>query len=348
MVKSAECRVPSAEWWSWRSLALLIPSAFLFAAASACGDGGEDIDIIPPAGSPTAAATTEVSADPTPDPTEFRVAYINLMSPRSLDATNTVPAETFERRIAIVVEQLKAFKPDLVAFSEVSSTEIGRAKDILVRELKMEPLYVRAKPWYSGQSKEEGEQFVKAAKFEEGELILVNGSRFIPQDGEPKWMNPRTADGEAAAGLWWRLKGPGSIGDIDIFVTHLTGTDPRVRAQQSADFAQFVASKRGNGPTIVLGDLGDAPGSGSLQALLDLGLKDAFEGLPVVTCCRESVKGEQPSPILRTDFILVSGWAPSVVDVFADEPKKLADGELLYASDHNGVAAIFPIAASGR
>lgn len=315
----------------------------LASLASACGDG-DDIDIIPPPGSPTAAPTPSATAEPLPEPTEFRVAYINLMSPIALDATNTIPSDTFQQRLAVVVEELKAFKPDLVAFSEVTDTKAhGKVASVLAKELKMEPLYVRAKPWYAESTKEQNDAIAKSAGFEEGELILVNGTLFPNTEGEQKWLNPRTSEGEAAAALWMRLKGPDSIGSIDVFVSHLTGTDARLRAQQAADFANFIAAKRGTGPVLVLGDLGDPPDSATVKVLLDAGLTDLFADSPLNTCCRESVVAEQPPPAARHDYIFSSGWQPAEVGVFAEKPKKLDDGTLVYASDHNGVRAVFSI-----
>lgn len=330
-----------------RAALLLVITAGLFALvfAAACGGEEDPIDIIPP---PATATPTESVAgptpEPTPEPTEFRVAYINLFSPLTLDETNTVPSETFKQRLAIVIEELKLFKPDLVAFSEVTWTEQhGDAAAILAAELKMEPLKVRTKPWFAGQSQEKNEALVKQLGFEESELILVRGRAFPTPDGAKIWLNPRTSEVEVPGALWMRVKGPGNVADFDVFVTHLTGIDARARAQQAADFAEFVKGKVGDGPAIILGDFGDGAEAASIQPLLELGFKDAYAPLPVVTCCRESVLGQQPDLTSRTDYLLVKGWTPSVLDVFADTPRPLDDGQLLYASDHNGITALFPI-----
>ena len=329
-------------WWLF---ALATLAAVLAAVSFArCGGDDDPIDIIEPPGSPTPATPGTIVAEPTPNPTEFRVAYINLLSPRTLDAANTVPSDTFEERMALVVQELREFRPDVVAFSEATDTkEHGKAAEILYKELSLEPFYVRSKPWVPGMSKDEGENLVKTFGWEEGELILYNGNRFPNPGGERHWLNPRTSDIDAPAAIWMRFKGPDSIGEIDVFVTHLTGTDARARAQQAADFAGYIESKRGDGPTIVLGDLGDAPDSATVKVFSDAGLLDAFAGIPELTCCRESVLGEQPPAALRTDYLLVSGWTPSLVDVFADVPGKRKDGTPLYASDHNGISAVFPI-----
>lgn len=323
----------------WRSLPLGLCLFF----AAACGTGGsDDIVIIPPPGSPSpSSGVAEVTAEPTPDPTEFRVAYINLMSQVSLDATNTTAADTFEERLRMVIAELKEFKPDIVAFSEVTETTPDRsARTILAQELKMEPRYVRAKPWITSRTKEQNDVIRQQAGFEEGELILVS-SRFPAIDGAQIWLNPRTSDFEGPAGMFVELKGP--AGAIDVFVSHLTGVDSRTRALQAADFAKFIQENRGSGPIVVLGDFGDPPGSATQKAFLDAGLSDVLEGSGMVTCCRESILGEQPPLTIQSDYIFAANWSPTSLTTFAASPKTRDDGVVLYASDHDGITAVFPL-----
>ncbi|MGE3076685.1 MAG: endonuclease/exonuclease/phosphatase family protein [Dehalococcoidia bacterium] len=319
------------------------------AFAAACGGDDGGIEIIPPPGSPTPTATQTIPTEPTVEPTQLRIAYINLMSPLTLNSTNTVPSDTMESRLQIVINQLKEFKPDVVAFSEVSDTpEHGRVKSILAKELLMQPFYVRAKPWYAGTTQQDAEEAIRIAGFEEGELILVNGTRFPNPEGEQRWLNPRTADGEAAAALWIRLNGPASIGSIDVFVTHLTGVDANSRAQQAQDFANFYTDKHGEGQAFVLGDMGDPPGSPTAKVFLDLGLFDLFADSGLTTCCRATVVGEQPPPASRTDYMFSTGWAPVELGLFANEPQQQDGGTIIYASDHNGIRAVFPINSSAK
>jgi len=311
----------------------------------ACGDGGAGGPYFEATGTPaTSTPATSVTAEPTPEPTEFRVAFINLMSPIALDETNTVATDTFDQRLDMVIEELKAFKPDLVGFNEVTQTRLtSSAADKLIEALKMEPAFVRANPWFPGQSKEQNEDAWKQFGFQEGELILVKSDRFPLLYSERTWLNPRTSEFEGRAALHVRVKGPGQLGEIDVFITHLTGGDVRLRTQQASSFAQFITSKKGGGPTIVLGDLSDVPGSATQQVLLDLGLVDVFASAELTTCCRETIVGEQPAMSTRTDHFLTSNWLPSMSATFADKPRELQDGTLLYASDHNGLLAVLPI-----
>jgi hypothetical protein len=331
--------------WLARWFGVLVGPLGAVHIGGACGGRVDAAGYSEPPGTPSpSTAAPSSTAENLPEPTEFRVAYINLLSPITLDATNTTASDTFDDRLQLVIDQLKQFKPDLVAFSEVTDTkEHGSVLNKLASALQMEPLYVRAKPWFVGQSKAQNDQVVKLVGFEEGELILVNGSRFAPVDGDKIWLNPRTSESEGPAGLWMKLKGPASVGDIDVFVSHLTGVDPKVRAQQAADFARFIKSKKGSGPSIVLGDFGDPAGTPTEQAFLDIGLTDLMAQSPITTCCRDSLVGEQPALSLRTDYIFASQWMPGALGTFAFEPKKREDGTLIYASDHNGITAVFPV-----
>src|SRR4051794_25275474 len=120
--------------------------AVLLAIASACG-GDDDVTIITPVPDAPSPSATGVTAGATPDPTEFRVVVMNLMSPLSLDPTNTTASDTFDQRLNLVIAELKQFKPDLIALNEVTETGRGKVAERLVSELKMETAYVRAKPW---------------------------------------------------------------------------------------------------------------------------------------------------------------------------------------------------------
>jgi len=327
---------------------LLAACAVLALAAlpAACG-GDDDVTVQHPATSTPIPPTPTPTEDPTQTPTEFRVAMINLMSPISLDATKTTAADTFDARLELVIEQLKEFKPDLVAFSEATKTAAhGSVEDRLVKELKLESIYLTAKPWYIGLSKDQNAEIARQVGFQEGELVLVRSDRFPILGYEKMWLNPRTSEAEGPGVIHLKVKGPADVGEIDVFVSHLTGADSKVRAQQAASFAQFIKTQKGAGRTLVLGDFGDPAGTPTQQAFLDIGLNDVLEESGLQTCCRESVVGEQPPLNARVDYLLTSQWMPSALGLFADQPGKLEDGQPLYASDHNGVTAIFPIGPS--
>lgn len=328
-----------------RRFLILAGGAAAGAAVSCGGNGGGEF---PPAtpGSPTPATT--VTPSPTeviPPMTELRVAYINLLSPITVDSNNVVAAETFEQRIEILVEELKEFKPDIVGFSEVFKVkDLQNAQDLLVAGLKMDFAYVRANPWTPNQSREQSDENVKIQGFEEGELLLVRPPLAVAKF-ERRALNPRNSEQEGRACMHVSIQGPTELGRMDVYVTHLTSDNQRIREQQTSDVLDYIRRTRGIGPTIILGDLNDTPDSEAVTTFINAGFADVAtvdEGSPAYpTCCRESVLGEQPELTRRTDYILSARLGPALVSLLGDTPKQRADDQWLYASDHNGLKAVF-------
>lgn len=322
-------------------LAGMVAFVALLAACGGDGDGGVRMPTALPSASPSTVAGVS-TAEPTAEPGEIRVAMINLGSPVAVDATQNVAGDTYEQRLALIIEELKAFRPDIVGFNEVTTTDKhGSAADRLSRELKLEPIMVRANPWNPEKSREQNDALADQLGFKEGELILT---RFpVVGDAQPTWLNPKTSEFEGRAALHVRLKGPKATGEIDVYITHLTGGGEKVRTAQAASMVQWIEATRGDGPMIVMGDLSDTPETTTYKTFTGIGLKDVGLEANAATCCRESVVGDQAALTLRTDFIFTLKMPIAVVSPFAAKPKQLADGTLLYASDHNGIFAIFPI-----
>lgn len=314
-----------------------------------CGGGaGDYLDPSPsPSPAQTRTPTPDALATPTPAPTELRVAFINLMSPVSLDATSTVASDTYDERLDAIIQELQAFKPDVVGFSEVTVTKAhGSAAAKLARELKMEIQYVRANPWFPGQTREQNDAIAKQIGFEEGELILSR-SAFPILRADSTWLNPRTSETEVRAGLHVVVKGPPVTGDIDVYITHLTGGGEKLRSAQAQSFVEWIGNTRGPGPLVAMGDLSDGPKTTTYQAFLNAGLQDVGVVASSPTCCREQIVGQQPAVTQRTDFVFAYNLATPTVATFGDKPHKRADGSLLYASDHNGIEVVFPIVSPG-
>jgi endonuclease/exonuclease/phosphatase family metal-dependent hydrolase len=310
---------------------------------AACG--GDDYGYVDPTPVPTAqpnAVAVQPTADTTKVPTELRVAFINLMSPFALDENNPVADTTFDERMDAVTEELKAFNPDIVGFNEASVTKAhGSVAARLAKDLKMELQYARANPWYPGQSKEQSDAIARQIGFEEGELIL---SKYPILRAERKELNPRTSEiGEGRAALHAVIKVPGTLGELDVYITHLTGGGDKVRQAQAADFMSFVKATKGGGQVIVMGGMSDPVGSPTYEVYRAAGLHDVFGKTPVTTCCRDSVLGQQAATVARTDYLMTQEWYASEYSLFGDKPKKRADGTWLYESDHNGLKAVLPI-----
>ena len=332
-----------------RLAAILAASAVLWAGLTvACGSGGEP-GPLHATGTPQTTQEPEPSPIPTDTPeapTQLKVAFINLLSPLAVDAEKREADETYDARLDALIERLKAFDPDIVGFNEASWTRAhGSAVSRLQKELKMEAQYLRANPHFPlATSRQDAEELVKKAGFEEGELILVKGSRFPVLRSTPTLLNPKTSEsGEVRSALHVVVKGPASIGEIDIFITHLTGGGDAVRQAQAANFAVWVSTRRGRGPAIVMVGQSDPAAASTYEFYTNVGLRDVFGTQPIVTCCRASVVGEQPPVTARSDYLMTTGWVPSSVALFGDVPVPLADGRLLYMSDHNGLMATFPI-----
>jgi endonuclease/exonuclease/phosphatase family metal-dependent hydrolase len=316
------------------------------AFAAACGGddtAGDTMRTATASSSPMTTATAVVSTEATPVPTELRVAFINLMSPVSVDATNPAAGDTYDQRLGLIIEELKAFKPDLVAFNEATNTrDHGDAVATLAKELKMEQQKVRSNPWFPNADKAQNDEIAKQSGFEEFEVILARAN-FPILKADPFWLNPRTSETEGRAALHVVVKTGTAVGNVDVYVTHLTGGGDKVRAQQTASVLGFIKDTRGTGPLVLMGDLSDIAGSGAYKALVDAGLRDLGDDKTIQTCCREAIIGEQPPVAQRTDFIFTDRFAAVPEQTWADQPVKRADGSLLYASDHNGLKAVFPL-----
>jgi len=290
---------------------------------------------------------------PPAPPQQLRVAFVNLASPLPLDAGEPVLSDTFEERLAMLIEELRAFEPDVIGFNEASWTQAhGSASAILAKELKMEPFYARANPWFPGQTREQSDALVKQVGFEEGELILVRTDRFplVRMEMIDDGLNPRTSEtGERRTALHVVIRGPEGIGEIDLYLTHFTGGGDRVREAQASDFVEWIGETRGEGPIVVMAGGSDPAGASVYTVFEAAGLTDVVpldEG--VGTCCRLSVVGEQEPLTQRTDFLMTDGWMPAWSGLFADEPGQRPDGTPLYASDHNGLLATFELASWSR
>ncbi len=323
-------------------LALVVLMGML---AAACGGGGDGE--VSPGRTPTLAPTTAPdlgtpTAEP-PPPAEFKVAFINLQAPISSDANNVLTGETYDDRLEAIIAQLKELNPDLIAFNEASWTrEHGSAISRLAKELKMEFFYARANPWYPGQSREQSDGLVKQLGFEEGELVL---SRYKILRGETRALNPRTGEpGEQRVALHVVIGVPQPVGEVDVYVTHLTGGGDRTRRAQASDFATWIGATRGKGPTLVMAGSSDPQAESTYDLYPGLGLHEAGYKLQLGTCCRETPIGEQPPLKLRTDYLMAARWTPLTVRLFADQTVSRPDGTVIYASDHNGILAAFPLA----
>ena len=326
-----------------RSRALLLLTLFALVVFAACG-GDSDDDGDRPAATPSTATSTALvpSASGTPVPvTEFKVAFINLFSPLTVDGS-TIAGDTFEERLGILIDEMRRFNPDLIAFNEASVTRYGDAIERLVSELKMEFYYARANPWPAGKSKEQSDDIARQLGYEEGEIIF---SRYPILDSDPPIaLTPLSSEtGERRVLLHAVVKAPAPLNEVDVYVTHLTGGGDKIREAQAADVIQHVKKTQKDRPAILIGDMGDPVGSPTYKVFSDAGFSDPGWEDDLATCCRPTVVGEQLPLTSRPDCIMGQGFASGSIQVFAQHPVTRSDGTKLYASDHNGLFAVFSL-----
>jgi hypothetical protein len=83
--------------------------------------------------------------------------------------------------------------------------------------------------------------------------------------------------------------------------------------------------------------------STTYEVFRQAGFMDPAWEQPLSTCCRSSVVGDQPELTTRPDCIMALGFASGTVQLFAQSPVSQPDGTKLYASDHNGLFAVFSL-----
>ena len=326
-----------------RGLAAFALIAFAGLAFVACGDSTRL-----PEPTPLMTVTPEPEDFPLPNdedapPTELRVAYINLHAPAEGDATAVA---TFDERLDLIVAELLEFEPDIVGFSEAYwSEETGRAASRLAGELLMEFQFVLTNPW-PGDAGIDPDDFAIEQGFAEGHLLL---SRFpILGAAESGDLGPRDVfDGARRSALHVVVEAPAPIGRIDVYVAQLAGGSETNELGRSRTLAEYIAQTRGEGTMLLMADIGSNDPLVleplTSEGYVDLaGKRDGFWAK--ATCCRDTLLDPQQEAESRTDFVMTDGWEAQTVDVFAEEPHEREDGSLLYASDHNGILAVLPVA----
>jgi endonuclease/exonuclease/phosphatase family metal-dependent hydrolase len=180
--------------------------------------------------------------------------------------------------------------------------------------------------------------------FSEGPAIL---SRFpivrsetvrLPRCG--RWFDPRVL-------LFVELATP--HGGLPVFSTHTSG-----HACHAQAVGKLVRERRGNLPGVLMGDLNSVESSAAMAALAsEVEFVDAFRAIhreaPGSTVY-QPVTAQQRLARRRVDYVLVvpgRTFPGVVVDsrVVVDVPGRLADGTLIWPSDHYGVLAdlkVFP------
>lgn len=327
------------------SIRLFLVAAASVMFAAACGGSGEPQPRPTPETSPTPApSATPIAATPEPR-TTLRIAYINLDSPFPLDPEDTSAADTFEERLANVIEELRELDPDIVAFADVSwSEEDGAAWSVLAAELKMEFQYARSAPWLPNQTKEESDELVAQLGWEEG-LLLLSKEPILSADRHA--LPGRDSDvGLGEIVLHVSLAAPVAAGILHVFIAQLAEDDPELQLDQAQELRAFIDETAPDGSIVLLGSFGPAESTGVWvlqQQFTDLA--EEFRGeFAFHTCCRENVLSIGGGLDVRADFIMTDGWLAEDIVAFGHLPQPRADGSALYVSVRNGLLAVLPMA----
>jgi endonuclease/exonuclease/phosphatase family metal-dependent hydrolase len=275
----------------------------------------------------------------------LRVVTFNLFHAGPFSELNGDDRE-LERRLHMVVQELRGLRPDVVGLQEASAgRERGHVAGRVAEALGFFHAYAPANPrpvdieWVN-----RGLAFLLG--FSEGPAIvsrfpiLASSVHGLPRCGERF---------ESRVLLAATLQTP--WGNLQAYSTH-TGRDgcqlPRVR--------ELVSRERGPLPAVLMGDLNVADGSAALSSLTDgAGLVDAFRAanptLPGATVWQR-IDAPAPTVQRRVDYIFVLPGERGAGRVLAsrvvlNRPGRLDSGAVLWPSDHYGVLADVEILPAG-
>jgi endonuclease/exonuclease/phosphatase family metal-dependent hydrolase len=244
-------------------------------------------------------------------------------------------------RLEIVVQQLAALRPDVVALQEASvGGKRGNVAERLGRALGIEWIHAPTTSQVFGIGWLD-RAITSAIRFNEGPAVL---SRF-PIVGSEVVALPRCAN-RLFPRVLLRVEVQTPRGPLDFYSTHTSRDDCQLRR-----VAELVGARRGPLPAIVAGDFNTLESAEAYAELLGAGFVDAFRAVnPAATgpTSRQQVHAAQSTVSRRIDFVFVvpgANGVPRVLEsrVVLDIPRRRADGTTLWPSDHYGVLAVIEI-----
>jgi endonuclease/exonuclease/phosphatase family metal-dependent hydrolase len=244
-------------------------------------------------------------------------------------------------RLELVVEQLAALRPDVVALQEASvGGKRGNVAERLGRALGIEWIHAPTTSQVFGIGWLD-RTITSAIRFNEGPAIL---SRFSIVGSEMVAL-PRCAN-RLFPRVLLRVEVRTPHGPLDFYSTHTSRDDCQLRR-----VAELVGARRGPLPAIVAGDFNTRESADAYAELLDTGFVDAFRAVnpdAAGPTSRQQVHAAQSTVSRRIDFVFVvpgANGGPRVLEsrVVLDTPRRRADGTTLWPSDHYGVLAVIEI-----
>lgn len=250
--------------------------------------------------------------------------------------------QDLERRLEMVTAELRTLKADVIGLQEASE---GRGRGNIAQRLATQLGYqyiftpascrLFSRPWAN-------RVVSTLMNFAEGPAILsrypiLNWEVYdLPRCGS--WTDPRVL-------LCVDLQTPWGV--LQACSTHIS---PKVC--QAKGVAELLQRRPRSSPLILMGDFNTTPQSeGFAQLTKETGLIDTFRlanpskrGLTVW----QWVYADRPTTFWRVDYLFLRPGAGALHRVRSsrlvlNEPKRLADGQLLWPSDHYGVLTEFEV-----
>ncbi len=272
---------------------------------------------------------------------ELLVVDLNILHGIGGDDT-AGPYERMPERIELIAEALAELQPDIVFLQEVLASGDAGYPD--VRSILLSAL---------------GEDYtaifgdITGLPIGEGALGQMTLTRLPLISAENRHIGgPRSLH---------RVTVETDFGPLDLYNAHLEGTGAIIDVSEDAPLTEienvlaFIQATR-TGPAILAGDFNAEPDDPSILALRDAGFVDALAAAGDAACavagdpgCTSSTRplsdNAENRAGRRIDYIwALSGEAQALVveraALFLNEPGELADGGLLWASDHISVQAL--------
>ncbi len=240
-----------------------------------------------------------------------------------------------ERRLAMIIEDLAALDPDVVALQESPVTR--RHGDVAARiahALGFAHVHARATERVF-PLRLLGRLITGALGFVEGPAILsrfpITATEVYDLPRCRRWLDPRVvvrADVDTPAGA------------VAFFSTHTSRDDCQTRR-----VAEVARQHPGGHPAVVMGDLNIGETAPGLAAFLDHGFVDVFRAANPTTpglTVWQRIEAPSPTVFRRVDYVFLragDGVTASAVSgrVVLNTPRPRPDGGVLWPSDHYGV-----------
>jgi endonuclease/exonuclease/phosphatase family metal-dependent hydrolase len=243
--------------------------------------------------------------------------------------------EALEARLAMVIDELRALAPDVVALQEAS---VGWGRGNIARRvagaLGMAHVHATATtrvfpvPLLN-------DVIVRLMNFAEGPAVLsrfpITGSEVYDLPRCAKRFDPRVLLRADVRTPW---------GDLAVFSTHVSRDDCQV-----THVAEIVRAHAASQPAVLMGDFNAGETMAAITALNGDGFVDAFRvanpDAPGPTVWQRPGASDRTAT-RRVDYVFVAGAPRDVAcasRIVLDRPGRLPDGRTVWPSDHYGVLA---------